>query len=290
MDKIAWITDSMAFFPPGEAEKIGVHVVPTVIIINGESYREYVDLSVEELDAKMRHDSSVIPTTSQPSFGELVELYERLKAEGYDYGYAIHITSGLSGTYASSVAAADAVGFKLYAIDSYTGGANQQEMLRVSMQLAQAGKRPEEIVTVLEQFKHQSHFYLIIGNMETMRRSGRVSSSQFLLANMLNIKPIVKFDEVGKLVPFKKVRSIKKAFNEMTSEIASQIAKSGLYQQTLYIGHTLARPAAEQLRDTLQAKLPQISIEITQFGPSILTHAGSETVGVFWFDEIHVPT
>ncbi|OIN67743.1 fatty acid-binding protein DegV [Exiguobacterium sp. KRL4] len=288
MDKIAWITDSMAFFPPGEAEKIGIHVVPTLIIINGESYREYVDLSVEQLDAKMRQDSSVVPTTSQPSFGELVELYERLQAEGYDYAYAVHITSGLSGTYASSVAAADAVGFKLYAVDSYTGGANQQEMLRISMQLAQAGKRPEEVMAVLDQFKHQSHFYLIIGNMETMRRSGRVSSSQFLLANMLNIKPIVKFDEVGKLVPFKKVRSIKKAFHEMTSEIVTQVERSGLYKQTLYIGHTLALSAAEQLRDTIQSKLPHLSIEITQFGPSILTHAGSETVGVFWFDDIPV--
>jgi len=288
MDKIAWITDSMAFFPPGEAEKLGVHVVPTVIIINGESYREYTDLSIEQLNQKMRESSSVIPTTSQPSFGELVELYERLQAEGYDYAYAVHITSGLSGTYASSVAAADAVGFKLYAIDSYTGAANQQNMLRLSIEMAQAGKQPEEVMQVLEQFKHHSHFYLIIGNMETMRRSGRVSSSQFLLANMLNIKPIVKFDEVGKLVPFKKVRSIKKAFQEMSSEIAAKIEQFGLYNQTLYIGHTLARSSAEQLRDLLQTKLPQISIEITQFGPSILTHAGSETVGVYWFDDLTV--
>ena len=286
MDKIAWITDSMAFFPEGEAEKIGVHVVPTQLINNGESYREYLDISIEQLDEKMKQHASAVPTTSQPSFGELVELYEHLKATGYDYGYAIHITSGLSGTYASSVAAADAVGFKLYALDSYTGAANQQEMIKLAMELTATGKQPEDVMAILEQFKHASHFYLIIGNMETMRRGGRVSSSQFLLANMLNIKPIVTFNEEGKLVPFKKVRSLKKAFHEMAAEVVTKIQTHGLHRQTLYIGHTLARADAEKLRDAILSKIAGISIEITQFGPSILSHAGSETVGVYWFDQI----
>lgn len=289
MDKIAWITDSMAFFREGEAEQIGVHVVPTQLIINGESYREYVDISIEQLDEKMKQHSSAVPTTSQPSFGELVELYERLKSEGYDYGYAIHITSGLSGTYASSVAAAEAVGFPLYAIDSYTGATNQQEMIKIAIELATSGMRPENVMTVLEKFKHGSHFYLIIGNMETMRRGGRVSSSQFLLANMLNIKPIVTFNELGKLVPFKKVRSLKKAFQEMATEVVAKVQASGLHQQRLYVGHTLALEEAEQLRALIQSKLSDVSIEITQFGPSILSHAGAATIGVYWFDQIEYP-
>lgn len=82
MDKIAWITDSMAFFEPGEAEKIGVHVIPTLLILNGESYREYVDISIEQLDQKMREDSHASPTTSQPSFGDFVTLYEQLLEDG----------------------------------------------------------------------------------------------------------------------------------------------------------------------------------------------------------------
>jgi len=290
MDKIAWITDSMAFFEPGEAEKIGVHVIPTLLILNGESYREYVDISIEQLDQKMREDSHVSPTTSQPSFGDFVTLYEQLLEDGYDYGYAIHITSGLSGTYSSSVAAAEAVGFPLYAIDSYTGAANQQELVRIAQRLAAAGKGPDEVMSTLETFKHKSHFYLIIGNMETMRRSGRVSGSQFLLANMLNIKPIAQFNEEGRLVPFKKVRSIKKAFKEMVSEISSKVSAHGVYDRTLYVSHTLAHTAAEELKRLIVTEHPEINVHITQFGPSILAHAGAETVGVYWFDEIPLPT
>lgn len=285
MDKIAWVTDSMAFFPDGEAEKLGIHVVPTQIIIKGEAFLEYEDLTVEQLHARMEQEK-VVPTTSQPSFGTLVELYERLKAEGYDYAYAIHITSGLSGTYASSVAAAEAAEFKVYALDSYTGAANQQELLRIAMDLASRGKSPAEVMHVLEQFKHHSHFYLIIGNLETMRRSGRVSSSQFLLANMLNIKPIVKFDDKGVLVPFKKVRSFKKAFKEMADEIVSIVDRNGLHDRRLHISQTMAPEEAEQLKALLSPRLPDASIEISQFGPSILTHAGADTVGVYWFDDI----
>jgi DegV family protein with EDD domain len=248
MNKIAWITDSMAFFEPGVAEKIGVHVIPTLLILNGESYREYVDISIEQLNQKMQDDSKISPTISQQSFGDFVTLYEQSLEDGYDYGYAIHITSGLSGTYSCSVAAAEAVGFPLHAIDSDTGACNQQELVRIEQRLVASGKDPKEVMSTLETFKRKSHFYLISGNMETMRRSDRVSGSQFLLANMLNIQPIVQFNEEGQLVRFKKVRSIKKAFKEMVTEITSKMTAQGVYDGTLYIGHTLAHTAAEVLK------------------------------------------
>jgi DegV family protein with EDD domain len=117
--KIAWITDTTASLSKEFIEENNIHVVPLHIVINQESYKETIDISQKEFYERMKKEDSKFQT-SQPAIGDFVELYTKLK-EDYDYGIAIHASSLLSGTFQTSVMAAEMADFKLLAIDSQTG-------------------------------------------------------------------------------------------------------------------------------------------------------------------------
>ncbi|MCC5892180.1 DegV family protein [Exiguobacterium sp.] len=282
MTKIAWITDSMANFSKEEAAKLGVEIVPIQLIVDGSGYSE-VDLSLEDLHRYMI-DQKKEAKTSQPIFGDFIARYERLKEDGYDCAIAVHCSNGLSSTVKNSSAAAEAAGFTVHTVDSHAALEAQQELVRLGLEAEKEGKTPEEIVALLEAWRDKKNFFMIIGNMETMRRGGRVSSGELFLANILNIKPIITLDETGKVIPFKKARSLKKAYVEMVSELERRHAANGVRDNRVFVQTALAPNMQADLVALIESKLPDLEVVKTRFCPSIAVHAGFETVGVLWLD------
>src|SRR5690606_4919798 len=119
MKKIAWITDSSCGLSPEFARENNVFIVPLNVVINGKSYKEDIDITKDEFYQLLKEHGDDAKT-SQPAFGDFLELYERLK-DGYDHGIAIHASSQLTGTYQSSISAAEMTGFKAEVIDSKMG-------------------------------------------------------------------------------------------------------------------------------------------------------------------------
>ncbi|STO07401.1 MULTISPECIES: DegV family protein [Exiguobacterium] len=282
MTKIAWITDSMANFSKEEAAKLGVEIVPIQLIVDGSGYSE-VDLSLEDLHRYMI-DQKKEAKTSQPIFGDFIARYERLKEDGYDCAIAVHCSNGLSSTVKNSSAAAEAAGFTVYTVDSHAALEAQQELVRIGRAAQEEGKSPQEIVALLEAWRDKKNFFMIIGNMETMRRGGRVSSGELFLANILNIKPIITLDEAGKVIPFKKARSLKKAYAEMVTELERRHAANGVKDNRVFVQTALAPQMQDDLVALIESKLPDLEVVKTRFCPSIAVHAGFETVGVLWLD------
>lgn len=282
MTKIAWITDSMANFSKEEAARLGVDIVPIQLIVDGSGYSE-VDLSIEDLHRYMI-DQKKEAKTSQPIFGDFIARYERLKEEGYDCAIAVHCSNGLSSTVKNSSAAAEAADFKVYTVDSHAALEAQQELVRLGLAAEAEGKSVEEIVALLEAWRDKKNFFMIIGNMETMRRGGRVSSGEMFLANILNIKPIITLDETGKVIPFKKARSLKKAYAEMVTELERRHAANGIHNNRVFVQTALAPEMQDNIVALIQAKLPEVEVVKTRFCPSIAVHAGFETVGILWLD------
>lgn len=282
MTKIAWITDSMANFSKEEAARLGVDIVPIQLIVDGSGYSE-VDLSIEDLHRYMI-DQKKEAKTSQPIFGDFIARYERLKEEGYDCAIAVHCSNGLSSTVKNSSAAAEAAGFKVYTVDSHAALEAQQELVRLGLAAEAEGKSAEEIVALIEAWRDKKNFFMIIGNMETMRRGGRVSSGEMFLANILNIKPIITVDETGKVIPFKKARSLKKAYAEMVTELERRHAAKGIHNNRVFVQTALAPDMQADFVALIQARMPDLEIVKTRFCPSIAVHAGFETVGILWLD------
>lgn len=282
MTKIAWITDSMANFSQEEAASLGVDIVPIQLIVDGNGYSE-TKLSLEDLHRYMI-DQKKQAKTSQPIFGDFIARYERLKEEGYDCAIAVHCSNGLSSTAKNSKAAAEAADFTVYTIDSHAALEAQQELVRIGKAAEAEGKSVEEIVALIEAWRDKKNFFMIIGNMETMRRGGRVSSGEMFLANILNIKPIITVDETGKVIPFKKARSLKKAYAEMVGELERRHAENGVKDNRVFVQTALAPNMQDDLVALIESKLPGLEVVRTRFCPSIAVHAGFETVGVLWLN------
>ena len=116
MKKIAWIVDTTATLEEDFVKENDINVVSLNIMFGEENFKENVEITADEFYQRMRTDKQM-PTTSQPALGDFVNLYENLKEE-YEFGIAIHASSVLSGTYSSSVQAAEMAGFKLLATSS----------------------------------------------------------------------------------------------------------------------------------------------------------------------------
>ncbi len=214
MKKIAWITDSSSGLSKEFAEKHNIYILPLNVIINGKTYREDVDLTKEEFyQLLQKHGDGA--KTSQPAFGDFVELYEKLKKE-YDCGIALHASSQLTGTYQSSVSASELTGFEVEVIDSKIGDFALGKMIKNGLEMHRNGKSFQQIVEKIRDLPKLAQMYLMPQSFEQMRKSGRVTTTQSIFASLLNIHVILGFDN-GKVVIKDKVRIKKKGKEENVS-------------------------------------------------------------------------
>ena len=110
MKRIALVTDSTADLNPKQVQDLRVTVRPLNVIFGDKVYLDGVDIHPQQF-YPMLSQAKQLPTTSQPSPGEFIELYEKLFAEGYDSIVSVHISAGLSGTYQSAKQAAEPVSY-----------------------------------------------------------------------------------------------------------------------------------------------------------------------------------
>lgn len=277
---IAWVTDSTSSLSADFIDKHNIHVVPLSVVINGASYKETIDISEEELYIRMQKEEGVYQT-SQPSVGDFIALYEKLQ-EQYEFGIAIHASSHLSGTYNTSVMAAELVGFPLYGIDSLTGSFALGQMIAKGIELEKQGLLIEEIVLQLNQYKQQSRLFLVPANLEQLHKSGRVSGSQKLVASLLGIRPILAIEE-GKATIKEKVRSQKKAFSWMIQQLKNDL--SNHLVKKVAILHANDDKKANELAMMVQQEIPNMEVEKLMLISVAGVHTGAQTVGISWIVE-----
>ncbi|WP_042350692.1 DegV family protein [Bacillus massiliigorillae] len=278
--KVAWITDSTSSLNKELIEKYNIHVVPLNVVINGVSFKETVDMTEEELYIRMKTEEGSFQT-SQPSVGEFVNLYEKLK-EDYDYGIAIHASSKLSGTYNTSLMAAEMAGFPLYGIDSETGSFGLGQLIQKGIKLHEQGFLAEEIVLQLNKLKKNTRIFLIPANLEQLHKSGRVSGSQKLLACLFNIKPILAIED-GKATIKDKVRSHKKAHTWVINQLKEDLKNHSIH--TVAILHANDFEKAIELEQLVKDELPEMETVTLMLISVAGVHTGVSTVGLSWVCE-----
>lgn len=278
--KIAWITDSTSGLNPEEAEKLGIHVLPLSVIFGEYAYRENIDITNEEFYKKLE-SSKEFPTSSQPTIGDAISFYEKLKEE-YDMGIAVHISSQLSGTYENSLAAANMVDFPVVGIDSKTGADALVSMIKTGQRLLSEGRSVEEVEGYLNEMANHAKAYLLIGSLEQVAKGGRVSNTQALIGNLLKINLIIKFED-GRLVPSDKIRTTKKARAAVLQHLFNAIENSDVHD--LSIVSTTTPDLANEWSDIIVEKHNCSINNVTGLSPVIGVHGGAGTIGLFWFEK-----
>lgn len=280
MKKIAWITDSTCGLSQEFIDKHNIHVLPMIVNINDISYREDIDITKNQVYELLREHGEGAKT-SQPPYGEFVELYEKLKDE-YDLGIAIHASSALTGTYQSSISASKMYDFPVEVIDSKIGSYALGKMISNGIELQAAGKTYEQIVEKLRTYPDRTEMYLLPKNLDQLKRSGRVSTTQTVFANLLNINLLLKFEN-GKVIVEDKIRSKKKAVRRVFQIIEQAIEEKKFKEMCIL--HAGVKEEALKWKEELEQLYEDVKFKVETLVPVAGVHTGYGTLSVSWLKE-----
>ncbi|ASF30313.1 MULTISPECIES: DegV family protein [Bacillus amyloliquefaciens group] len=276
---IAVVTDSTAYIPKEMREEHHIHMIPLQVVFGEKTFREETELDWRSFYKEVKnHDE--LPTTSQPSFGELIALYEEL-GKTYDAVISIHLSSGISGTYNSAASANAMVDhIKVYPFDSEISCLAQGFYALKAAQLIKDGvDSPEEIIKELEEMKKTVRAYFMVDDLSHLQRGGRLSSAQAFIGGLLKVKPILHFDN-KLIVPFEKIRTRKKAISRIL-ELFAEDASKGIPMRAAVIHANREEEAAEIIQE-LSGKYPHVEFYNSYFGAVIGTHLGEGAIGIGW--------
>lgn len=276
MRKIAWITDSTCGLLEEYIKKHHIYVIPLNVILDGKSYKEDIDLTKEEFYEKLKEGTDA--KTSQPVYGEFINLYEKLKNE-YDCGIAIHASSALTGTYNSSINASKQTGFPVEVIDSKMGAYALGKMIRNGIEMEQQGKSYDEIISILQTYPDQTEMYLLPSSLEQLKRSGRVSTPQAMLASLLNINLLLRFQN-GKVVVEEKIRNKRRAKRRLFKIIEDAVQKHQLKE--MCVMHAGVKDMAQHWKEELEKLHQQLKVKTETLVPVAGVHTGYGTMAVAW--------
>lgn len=284
--KVAIVTDSTSYLTEAEIAKYDIKVVPMPFILKDKIYKEGVDVTTEEYYA-MLSESDSFPTTSQPSIGEMMQLYEHLKEDGYEAVISIHLAATISG-FVSNVASLEGSieGLDIYAYDSKITVRLMGNLVLKAAQMAAAGKTPAEILPVLDELRESIDEYFVVDDLQSLVRGGRLSNAGALIGAMLKVKPILTFDnDTNHIVPFEKVRSMKKALKR-TEELFNEALVDANYPVRAIVIHANNEAGGRAFQAEVQAQHPDIPVDLSYFGPVIGTHLGQGAIGLTWMRDI----
>jgi DegV family protein with EDD domain len=280
-ENTAIVLDSTADCPDPQARHANWRMVPLYVRFGDETFREYVDLSPEDFYRRLR-ESPEPPRSSQPTPADFAAVYEELA--GYEKVLAVLLSAKLSGTLESARLAAESAGdARVTLVDSgvICGGA---VILADALQRRlERGTTEEELLAVVERFKQTRGLLFTVETLEYLVRGGRVGKASGLAGQLLNVKPILHFDD-GEVAPLKRVRGRAKALAEFESLFLEATEDSP--DLHVGVGHAAAPEDAAKLVERLRAARPAASLDIvTNLGPVIGTHGGPGTLGLFWFQD-----
>ena len=279
MSKIAIVTDSTAYIPQEILQGLPVFTIPLHVIWGDETYKDNVDITQKVFYERLG-SSKIMPSTSQPSPQEFVELYENIAKE-YDEILSIHISSQLSGTVDSAIQAKNVLSkLKIEVIDSKSTSMGLGFLVLTAARYVQAGENLQRCKELIESGRNRVRIFFILKTLEFLKRGGRIGSASALLGAALNLKPILMVEE-GVIKPFAKVRTMQKALIRLTEILKENI--EGKTPVHLAIIQAEAEDDAIFLQNEITKNLENKDIaELVTAGisPVIGTHAGPGAVGI----------
>ena len=279
MSKIAIVTDSTAYIPQEILQGLPVFTIPLHVIWGDETYKDNVDITQKVFYERLG-SLKIMPSTSQPSPQEFVELYENIAKE-YDEILSIHISSQLSGTVDSAIQAKNVLSkLKIEVIDSKSTSMGLGFLVLTAARYVQAGENLQRCKELIESGRNRVRIFFILKTLEFLKRGGRIGSASALLGAALNLKPILMVEE-GVIKPFAKVRTMQKALIRLTEILKENI--EGKTPVHLAIIQAEAEDDAIFLQNEITKNLENKDIaELVTAGisPVIGTHAGPGAVGI----------
>ena len=270
------VTDSTNYLPAVEVKKNDVRVVPlNVHFGKDQTFQEGVTIDNDQFYA-MLAEAPELPTTSQPSPGQFLEVFSELTEAGHDV-LCLVISSKLSGTYQSALDAKHMLpDAKIVVIDSYTTASPLGLMVITAAEMAASGCTMEEIVARIEQMRDDMKLYFVVDTLEYLQKGGRIGAAAAFLGTLLKIKPILMLDD-GVIKPLDKVRSKRKAIQRLLAELESHVSPDQPVQAIAM--HAQAPEEGHVLEAEVNRRFNCRRTFFGEVGPVIGTHTGPGLLG-----------
>lgn len=285
--KIAVVTDSTAYLSDEEVQENNIHVVPIPLMIDGQSYREGVDINTEEFYDKLAHSQS-FPSTSQPPIGELMNLYQKLADDGYDAVISIHLSKAISGLVNTVAQIADEMKdtIKIVPFDSYLTVKMMGRLVLEAAREVEAGQKLDIILDNLSKYRDTFNDVFVVDDLQNLVRGGRLSNASGFVGSILKIKPLLTMHTPRHSIEaFEKVRSMKKAKIRCEKIFDQEVAKVD-YPVSAIVYHANCKEAGQKWLDKLAADHPDIPFELSYFGPVVGTHLGQGALAISWNQDL----
>jgi fatty acid kinase fatty acid binding subunit len=277
MAQVAIVTDTCHYLPRQLVAARGIHEVSLYVHWDGREDRE---ADLPDFDRYYQHlgASSTLPTTSQPSIGDFLAVYEPLLAEGRDV-VSIHLAGGMSGTVHSAAQAREqllgAGGERIHVLDSGSACGGEGLMVLAAHAAAARGIDAENVVAHAHEAREALKMWFAIDTLEYLRRGGRIAAAQAWLGSALRIKPILTVE--AEITPIERVRTSARAFERLLDYLATRHddGADGWVIQHIQAPEECAR-LVERGREIFGCDPAFVS----EIGPVIGTHVGPGLLGV----------
>jgi len=279
MASVVLVTDSTADIPREWRERLGIVMVPLKVNFGPDSYLDNIDLLPAEFYQKLTQ-SSVLPTTSQPSPADFFEVFKQLSSEGKSI-VSVHLSSALSGTYQSAMIARSMLEGEgdITVIDSKSACYGYGMIVVAAAEMAARGESVEAILEEVQRMRREMRLYFVVATLEYLQKGGRIGKAAAMVGSLLNIKPILTIDDEGGISPVDKVRGQKRALSRIAEMLEQDVGN-----QPVHLGIALTPGFDDQAKEMsalLRSRLNTMSYSESDIGPVIGSHAGPGTVGVF---------
>ena len=208
----AIVTDTNSGMSVDEGNRRGIFVIPMPVIVDGDIRLEGLDITYDEIFHAMAEKKNV--TTSQPSQGEVLDLWQKVIDDGYDELVYIPMSSGLSSSCASAKGLAEEFGGRVHVVDNHRISLTLYESVLDAKALADKGWNAVEIKERLENQKNDATIYLTVNSIDYLKKSGRITDAAIAMAKLFKIKPVLTI-QGEKIDAFAKTRGILAAEKEM---------------------------------------------------------------------------
>ena len=276
------LTDSCCDLPADLVRELGVDIVPLSLEMDGKSFAEGV-MTPKELYDHLR--SGKLPKTSAANPALWAGFMRSALDQGRDV-LVLAFSSGLSTTYQAAVIAADELreefpDRKIIVIDTLCAAIGQGLLVHTAAKLHSEGKSIEETAAWIEEHKRNVCHWVTVEDLMHLKRGGRVSAATAVVGTMLNIKPIIRMDDNGKLENLAKCRGRKAALNYLLERMAE--SKIDELCDTCYVGHGDCPDDAEYLAAEMKRRFGVKNVIISYVGAVIGSHTGPGVAVIGFF-------
>jgi DegV family protein with EDD domain len=279
MPSTAVVADTTSYLPPELIEQHDIHLVSLYVGLEGEQERESDIDDLQGFYERLRASDQQV-TTSQPSVGDFIAVYEPLLAEGKEI-ISIHLSSGISGTYESAMQARERLtaqgkgGERIVVCDSRTGAGGMGLMILAAANAAEKGANAAEANERAQAAREELKIWFAVDTLDYLRRGGRIGAARHWIGTTLKIKPILTLED--EITPVERVRTRSRAFERLV-DYARQRNEAGA--DAWVVQHVQDPENAARLIEACRPIFGKDPVFTSEVGPVIGAHVGPGLLGV----------